>query len=128
MAPVVHAAIRAYQIAIDTPSPCSPWNRATGEERESTVTSIHAALSGVDYRAQHDQWMAQRLAAGWTWGPVRSPERRENPALVPYDDLPLASRRLDALLNSVVAALLGPLGDKQEPDSSSNNPTDGAAP
>ncbi len=36
----------------------------------------------------HEQWAAQRVADGWTWGPQRDDATRQNPCLVPYDQLP----------------------------------------
>ena len=35
----------------------------------------------------HENWSAQRLADGWTWGPERDDERKLHPCLVPYEEL-----------------------------------------
>jgi voltage-gated potassium channel Kch len=37
-------------------------------------------------RMEHDQWVAERRALGWTAGP-RDPERKTNPNLIPWPDL-----------------------------------------
>lgn len=105
IAHVVHDAIRAWQIETDTPSPCAPWEQATDEQRESTVLSVQAAVDSVSPEQQHERWTAQRIAAGWTWGPVRDIQRRTNPALVPYADLPEDQKAKDRLVNAIVAAL-----------------------
>lgn len=42
--------------------------------------------------AEHARWMAERRAAGWTYGPTRDDVARHNPLLVEWDDLPDAVR------------------------------------
>ena len=36
----------------------------------------------------HEVWAQNRIAEGWSWGPVRDDEKRQTPCLVPYEDLP----------------------------------------
>ena len=38
-------------------------------------------------RAEHDRWVAEREADGWTWAPVKDVEAKTSPYLVPYDEL-----------------------------------------
>lgn len=35
----------------------------------------------------HEVWAAGRIAAGWTYGPVRDEIKKEHPCLIPYEDL-----------------------------------------
>jgi hypothetical protein len=46
-------------------------------------------------RLEHDRWMAQKLAQGWTCGPVKDPVRKLHPSLVPWEDLPEAEKDKD---------------------------------
>lgn len=46
-------------------------------------------------RHNHDVWAQQRLADGWTYGPVRDDGRKEHPDLVPYDQLPEGEKEYD---------------------------------
>jgi hypothetical protein len=46
----------------------------------------------------HDLWAAQRMADGWEWGPHRDDEQKQNPCLVPYDQLPDAEKEYDRLM------------------------------
>ena len=39
-------------------------------------------------RSNHDTWSLHRIAEGWTYGPTRDDSKKENPCLVPYDELP----------------------------------------
>ena len=36
---------------------------------------------------EHGRWNAERLDAGWTWGPVCKPAAKTSPYLVPWSDL-----------------------------------------
>ncbi len=45
----------------------------------------------------HDNWARQRLAQGWTYGPVRDDARRQHPDLVPYASLPDTEKEYDRL-------------------------------
>lgn len=113
IAPVVHEAVRAYQIVTGTPKPCVHWDEAAEWERQSTRLSVRAALDGVTPAEQHQQWMEQRQAEGWRWGPVRDAENKLNPALVPYEDLSEDQRRLDVLRNMIVRSLVAPIGEDE---------------
>lgn len=44
-------------------------------------------------------------AAGWKYGPVKDPERKEHPCFVPYDGLPPEQRAKDYLFRAVVHQL-----------------------
>ena len=43
----------------------------------------------------HDTWASQRIADGWHYGAARNDARRENPCLVPYEELPESEKQYD---------------------------------
>ncbi|HYC59201.1 MAG TPA: RyR domain-containing protein [Thermoanaerobaculia bacterium] len=43
----------------------------------------------------HELWAAQRIAAGWSYGPKRDDSAKHHPCLVPYEELPDAEREYD---------------------------------
>ncbi|GAB7050299.1 RyR domain-containing protein [Catenuloplanes indicus] len=106
VAAVCHAANRALQTAIGDPRPSAdipePWERA------ATEASIRAVLAGATPEELHDAWCALKVDDGWRYGPRRDPVTRTHPCLVPYDDLPEAERRKDALFHAIVRVLAGP--------------------
>ena len=51
----------------------------------------------------HDIWSQGRIADGWTWGPQRDDAKRQNPCLVPYDELPEKEKEYDR--NTALAVL-----------------------
>ena len=46
-------------------------------------------------RNVHEVWAANRIAEGWTYGPVRDADKMETPCLVPYADLPEIEKAYD---------------------------------
>ena len=55
----------------------------------------------------HDTWARLRLEDDWSYGPKRDDDRKTNPTLVPYAELPESEKRCDrevvvAILRSVI--------------------------
>ena len=46
----------------------------------------------------HDIWARQRLSEGWKYGPSRNDNRKENPDIVKYDELPESEKEYDRIL------------------------------
>lgn len=106
IARVVHESLRAWAIANGQVA-YPPWMRAPRWMKDSTIKSVLFALNNPDApaSAQHEQWMAQKRADGWVFGPVKDPEKKTHPLLIAYAQLPEVERKKDALLNAVVRAL-----------------------
>lgn len=51
--------------------------------------------------SEHNRWMAERMADGWTYGPVRDSDARKNPMLRPWTELRPEEQRFN--LESVKA-------------------------
>lgn len=62
----------------------------------------------------HDVWSAGRIADGWTWGPKRDDEKKENPCLVPYEELPESEKEYDRNTSIETLKLILSLGFKVE--------------
>ncbi len=102
----VHEAVRAWSAAhgqLDIPAwdEAPDWMRASTEESVRFVQAHPQAGAG----AQHEQWMAQRQADGWTYGATRDDEKKHHPMLVPFDELPEFERKKDALVCAIILAL-----------------------
>ncbi|MEM7327711.1 MAG: RyR domain-containing protein [Pseudomonadota bacterium] len=107
VARVIHAAIRAWSVAHGQAS-LPDWNEAPQWMKDSTYTSIKFVLDNptADAGAQHVQWMDQRRAQGWTYGPVRDDDRKTHPMLVPFSELPIMEQKKDDLVSAIVKALV----------------------
>jgi hypothetical protein len=91
-----------------------PWDELDDEQRESSRRAADGIIDGMDEigfdlvplrrwggddvafepsaldrlaRREHERWMTERTAAGWTHGEVRDDQRKQNPLLVPWDEL-----------------------------------------
>jgi hypothetical protein len=61
----------------------------------TAVTELSEAEVEVLARVEHDRWIRQRLADGWSPGPDRDHAARRTPYLVPWAELSEAVRELD---------------------------------
>ena len=55
--------------------------------------------------ASHISWMKQKLEEGWVYGPVKDPENKQHPCIVPFDALPREQQAKDFIFRAVVHAL-----------------------
>ncbi|MFN7056454.1 RyR domain-containing protein [Hyphomonas sp.] len=106
IARVVHEALRAWSAANgqhDIPA----WEEAPDWMQASTCESVHHALTHPEEsgEAQHAQWLRQKEAGGWRYGPVKDAAAKTHPLMVPWNALPDVERRKDVLLQAVVRAL-----------------------
>jgi hypothetical protein len=110
IAEVCHEANRAYCETMGDHSQVA-WDDAPDWQRESAIAGVRAVVDGAadSPRAQHESWMALKVAEGWTYGPTKDPEAKTHPCLVPYGDLPPAQRRKDVLFRGIVLAFLEPV-------------------
>lgn len=83
------------------------WSSLPEPIQKSTVRGVLFALvPGTTPESQHQAWMADRLAEGWTLGPVKDVVLKTSPNLVPYDQLPAEQRAKDVLFRGVVNAFM----------------------
>jgi hypothetical protein len=105
IARVCHEVNRAYCEALGDDSQL-PWGDAPGWQRESARMGVDLHLSG-DFgpEASHIGWMQEKLANGWTYGPVKDPAKLQHPCMVPFADLPREQQAKDFIFRAVVHAL-----------------------
>lgn len=60
----------------------------------------------------HDNWSAGRIAEGWIYGPVRNDELKQNPCLVPYNELPENEKEYDRVTSMETLKAIQKLGWK----------------
>jgi hypothetical protein len=105
IARVCHEANRAYCQALGDHSQPS-WDDAPPWQRESARMGVDLHCSG-DFgpEASHISWMQQKLAEGWTYGPVKNPDAKEHPCMVPYAELPREQQAKDFIFRAIVHAM-----------------------
>lgn len=107
IARVCHEVNRAYCQAIGDFSQPS-WEDAPEWQRESARAGVDLHLSG-DFgpEASHINWMKQKVDDGWVYGPVKDPDNKQHPCIVPFDQLPVEQQAKDFIFRAVVHALDG---------------------
>jgi hypothetical protein len=93
------------------------WPDAEQWQRDSAIEGVGMALNGSSPKEQHEAWWACKLAAGWKVGPVKDPEKKEHPCMVPYSELPPEQQRKDGLYIATVRAMRDALAPMLSPES-----------
>lgn len=106
IAKVCHEANKALCEAFgDTSQP--HWKDAPEWQQTSAEAGVRFCFDHPDAppSANHDSWMAQKIADGWVYGAVKNPEAKTHPCIVPYDQLPPDQKAKDYVFKAIVAAL-----------------------
>jgi hypothetical protein len=103
-----HEANAAYCNAIGDASQPS-WKDAPDWQKSSAINGVVGALAGDTPEQSHERWSAEKVAAGWKYGPVKNPDAKEHPCLVPYHELPPSQVVKDDLFIAVVDAMVSAL-------------------
>lgn len=82
------------------------WEDAPNWQKDSAILGVefHRGNPRAGDSASHDEWMRHKLADGWKYGPVKDPETKEHPCLVPFDQLPADQQFKDRLFRTIVHA------------------------
>ncbi len=106
IAAVCHEANRVYCQSIGDDSQVF-WFSAPGWQRESAINGVKFNLANpkAPASASHDNWLKEKMEAGWVYGPVKDAEKKTHPCCVPYNQLPVEQRRKDYLFKAIVGAL-----------------------
>ena len=105
IAQVCHEVNRAYCQALgDFSQP--EWKDAPEWQKESARKDVDLHMMG-DFgpEASHLSWMQQKLDDGWKYGPVKDPEKKEHPCIMPFEYLPVEQKAKDFLFRQVVHSL-----------------------
>lgn len=106
IARIAHEVNRAYCQALgDNSQPA--WEDAPDWQVMSAIKGVefHIANPGAGPDHSHIEWLREKEAAGWKFGPVKDAEKKEHPCFVPYEQLPTEQRAKDFLFRGVVHAL-----------------------
>ena len=106
IARVAHEINRAYCASLgDTSQPA--WEDAPEWQKASALVGVSMHLANPDATPEqsHESWLAQKVAEGWKYGPVKDAEKKEHPCFRPYAELPAEQKAKDYLFRGVVHAL-----------------------
>lgn len=106
IARVCHDANRAYCIGLgDDSQPI--WENAPRWQTSSALAGVefHIANPEAGPEASHENWLKDKLADGWTWGPKKDEATKTHPCIMPFDQLPQEQQAKDKLFKAIVDAL-----------------------
>lgn len=58
----------------------------------------------------HEVWARNRINEGWAYGPLRDDTKKQNPCLVPYEELPESEKEYDRATSQETLKLILKLG------------------
>ena len=104
IAEVVHNMQRTFCASIGETLPT--WSEAGNMQQ----TTIQGVIDLIDFPSaaggfSHEQWMLNKIAQGYTYGPVRDHEKKTHPSLVPFEQLPHNEQVKDHLFVETVRSL-----------------------
>ncbi len=103
-ASICHEVNKAYCESIgDNSQPF--WADAPQWAKDSAMNGVRFHLENpyAGPSGSHENWLKDKEADGWKYGPVKDPEKKEHPCFVPYDQLPKEQQVKDALFVAVVS-------------------------
>ncbi len=106
IAKVAHNINRAYCQSIgDNSQP--EWENAAEWQRQSAINGVkfHIENPYSTPENSHENWLKEKEAAGWKYGPEKNPETKEHPCFLPYNELPAEQKSKDYLFRETVHSL-----------------------
>lgn len=106
IARICHDMNRAYCAAIGDKSQL-PWEQSPEWQKESAVNGVKAHLDNpnLTHEESHENWMEEKIAHGWVYGPFKDPENKLHPCIIEHDLLALEHRVKDVLFKQVVDSM-----------------------
>lgn len=107
IAQVAYETNRTY-CALQGDKSFGPWEDAPDWQKKTLLDGVmfHMKHPEAGPEVSHVNWLAHKLAEGWTYGPVKNPDLKQHPCCVPYSDLPPTQKAKDSLFIGVVRALI----------------------
>jgi hypothetical protein len=105
IAVAAHEVNRAYCVMIGDETQVT-WDAAPEWQKQSAITGVRGVLvDGNGPEQSHESWLKEKTEAGWKYGPVKDPDKKEHPCFVPYAELSAAQKKKDALFVATVLML-----------------------
>lgn len=85
------------------------WEEAPEWQKESAREGVKASFIDRAPERSHERWVEKKIREGWSYGPVKDPEKKIHPCLVPFAKLPVEQQMKDFLfvfVGPVVAQVL----------------------
>ena len=106
IAKACHEVNRAYCQSMGDYSQAA-WDDAPDWQKSSAINGVnfHINNPGAGPDHSHIEWMKEKEATGWKYGPVKDVEKKEHPCFVPYEQLPESQKSKDYIFRGIVHVL-----------------------
>lgn len=107
IAKVAHNVNKAYCEALGDTSQMS-WHGAPAWQKTSAINGVefHRNNPNAGPEHSHEEWLKEKQADGWSYGPVKNSDKKEHPCFVPYAELPVEQKAKDYIFRAIVHQLL----------------------
>lgn len=107
IAKTCHEVNRLYCISLGDLTQVS-WDKAPEWQRKSARSGVifHMTNRNAGPAASHENWLRDKQADGWVYGPEKDTKKKTHPCCVPYDQLPPEQRMKDMLFITVVRGFI----------------------
>ncbi len=80
------------------------WENAPDWQKQSARSGVIHLMTNRDAKPEdsHINWLKDKEADGWVYGPKKDPKFKTHPCMVPYAELPEQRRHKDALFHTIV--------------------------
>lgn len=106
-----HEAHRAFSVFVDATFIKPAWGDLSVEEQNEAKAVVYSIMRGSTPEDTHNAWFTQRSGEGWVYGPVFDRETRENPWLLPWEDLEPIFKALNTVVYHATWAMLATLNE-----------------
>ena len=112
-AEAAHEANRVYCAEVLMDNSQLPWAEAPQWQKDSAIAGVNFAIANKfpSPEAMHENWMRDKITAGWKYGPVKNGDLIQgpltHPSLRPYAELPEVERAKDDIFRKTIMAILG---------------------
>ncbi|HTH21960.1 MAG TPA: RyR domain-containing protein [Nitrososphaeraceae archaeon] len=106
IARICHEANAAYCLSLGDTSQ-TDWDNAPDWQKKSAINGVKFHMevpNGRTPEESHGNWLKEKLAAGWKYGKIKDPNKKEHPCCVPYDKLPEEHKVKDRIFTAIVKA------------------------
>lgn len=106
IARVCHEVNRAY-CASQGEDGQPPWEEAPDWQQKSAIVGVlfHLKNPDADASASHENWLNEKIACGWVYGPEEDPVAKTHPCCVPFDSLPRSQQAKGHIFRAIVHAM-----------------------
>jgi hypothetical protein len=103
IAHIAHDMVREYCKLLGDYSYLS-WKDTPEWQKNSCINGVDFLLANPHSTPLdlHDNWIKEKEAAGWKYGPLQDPEKKEHPCMAPHSKLSMEAQMIDLLFILVV--------------------------